>query len=209
MDWTLAASTETDPTGAGLATHIPSVLYLRVSRFFVSAARHAYVRTARSDLDVEALRQQCNSRTRLGFRPSLWSAPDVPSDVYSVVLEPALCCAFLCGQAFSVENENQCTRRWRQLVCRCFCACALLAKRLRVVCGPQTNQGYAVIGRWWSTDVYTCDLRLPCCPAMTRLLALSESNASARGRISIGMCIWCDLLRSSPFSSRYIRGQFG
>jgi len=87
-------------------SHTYLACFLRVSRFFVSAARHAYVRTAWSDLGVEALRQQRNSRTRLGFRPSLWSTPDVPPDVYSVVLEPALCCASLCGQAFSVEDEN-------------------------------------------------------------------------------------------------------
>jgi hypothetical protein len=88
-------------------SHTYLACFLRVSRFFVSAARHAYVRTAWSDLGVEALRQQRNSRTCLGFRPSLWSTPDVPPDVYSVVLEPALCCASLCGQAFSVEDENE------------------------------------------------------------------------------------------------------
>jgi hypothetical protein len=157
-------------------SHTYLACFLRVSRFFVSAARHAYVRTAWSDLGVEALRQQRNSRTRLGFRPSLWSTPDVPPDVYSVVLEPALCCASLCGQAFSVEDENQCTRRWRQLVCRCFCACALLAKRLRAACGPQTIKDPAICGRWRSTDVHTCDFRLPCCPAMTCLLALSQKQ---------------------------------
>ena len=71
-------------TGAGLATYIPSVFSPRAPVFVSCPLPGMHTCGLRGcDLGVEASRLQCNYRTCLGFRPSLWSTPDVPLDVYS------------------------------------------------------------------------------------------------------------------------------